>query len=173
MGTGRKDHDETLNVGVLIDSVDNHFNLRVVSGLLASAEELGIRLVMYVGGSLDRDMATGNYSWIYSLPKGETIRALIVLPHSIAPWNPDTAVRALLSALPPIPVYSLFSRLDGCYSVDCDENSAIENMLRHLTDYHRITSYNVCYTKLLRARERRRGGTRSGAGCSGSKGWPP
>ncbi len=136
MGTGRKDHDETLNVGVLIDSVDNHFNLRVVSGLLASAEELGIRLVMYVGGSLDRDMATGNYSWIYSLPKGETIRALIVLPHSIAPWNPDTAVRALLSALPPIPVYSLFSRLDGCYSVDCDETSAIENMLRHLTDYH-------------------------------------
>lgn len=136
MVTGRRNREDALNVGVLIDSVDNHFNLRVVSGLLASAEELGIRLVMYVGGSLDRDMSTGNYSWIYSLPKGEIIQALIVLPHSIAPWNPETAIKALLSALPPIPVYSLFSRLDGSYSVDCDEAAAIDHMLRHLTDYH-------------------------------------
>lgn len=134
---------DRLNVGVLLDSVESYFNHLIISELLRKAEELGIRLVFFFGGQMDRGAASGNYSWIYSLPGPEVVDAVIVLPNSIAPFNPTTAAKALLERLGDIPVYALFSRLEGIYSVDCDEGPAIERMVRHLAEIHGYRRFSV------------------------------
>lgn len=134
---------ETLTVGVLVDSVDGFFNQLVISELLASAEELGIRLVFYFGGPLERDKTTGNYSWVYSLPGTGVVSAIIVLPHSIAPHNPQTATAHILQQLENLPVYSLFCEMENRYSVVADEDEAIGTMVRHLVEHHGYSRFAV------------------------------
>ena len=46
---------------------------------------------------------------------------------------------------------SLLMKADGTVTALTDENGSYKKMLKFLNDaYLRITSYNVCYTKLLR-----------------------
>lgn len=132
---------DTLQVGVLMDSVDGFFNRWTISELLTSAEELGIRLVFYFGGALDKDKSTGNYSWLYTLPGPDVVRALIVLPNSIAPYNPQTAVALLMEPLKELPVYSLYCNLKDRFSVTADEGEAIATMAHHLVKHHGYTRF--------------------------------
>ncbi len=141
MDYGKK--NDRIAVGVLLDSVSGYFNHRVISELLASSAELGIKLVFYFGGQLDRDRTSGNFSWIYSLPDPGIIDALIVLPHSVSPYNPRSATMAVLERLGNIPVYTLFYLLEGHYGIDCDETKALERMIDHLTDYHGYRRFAV------------------------------
>lgn len=132
----REKTNRQITVGVLLDSVNSYFNHRVISELLASSGELGIRLVFYFGGQLEKDRTSGNFSWLYSLPSPDVADALIILPNSVAPYNPEAATSAILEHLNHIPVYSLFAQLEGRYSVVCDETKALERMIDHLVDYH-------------------------------------
>jgi len=123
-------------VGVLIDSVDSYFNHRTICDLIDAAEEKNIHLVFFFGGSLSGDQDRGQFSFAYSLPDKATIQALIVFPHSIAPYDTRSTVRLVLEQYQDIPVYSFFEDLQPYYSIWPETESAIESMISHLVEDH-------------------------------------
>ena len=124
-------------VGVLLDSVDSYFNHRVIMDLIDAAEEQGLHLVFYLGGFLEKHTTAGIHSFAYTLPYPETIQALIIFPHSVSPYSPQTTMQIVLDQYRNLPIYSFNVDLPSVYSVYTDETPAIEAMIRHLVEIHR------------------------------------
>jgi DNA-binding LacI/PurR family transcriptional regulator len=123
-------------VGVLIDSVESYFNKRAIGDLIDAAEERSLRVVFFFGGACDEGKTAGPYSYSFSLPHKDNVDALIVLPHSIAPCNPETSGKTIADSFKDIPVYSLFGNIREHYSVWTRDNVPIEMMIRHLAKDH-------------------------------------
>jgi diguanylate cyclase (GGDEF) domain len=123
-------------IGVLIDSVDSFFLKQTIEDLLDAAEDQELHLVFYFGGFLEKGKTAGPYSYSYTLPDPENIKALIILPHSIAPWNPQEVVNLMQEQFPAIPIYSLFANTPGCYCAYAHEEAATKTMIQHLLEGH-------------------------------------
>jgi diguanylate cyclase (GGDEF)-like protein len=130
-------------VGVLIDSVDSYFLTQTVEDLLEAAEDQNLHLVFYFGGFLEKGKTAGPYSYAYTLPDPEDIKALIVLPHSIAPWDPYQAVNLMREQFPDIPFYSLFANTPGCCSAYSCEENATQTLIHHLVEEHGYKRFAV------------------------------
>lgn len=128
--------DAGFSVGVLIDSVDSFLNRRVLGELIDAADEYGLRLVFFFGGSIERNRSSGPYSFAYTLPSRKSVQAIIVFPHSIAPYSPYGQTRLILQQFPDIPAYSLFARIPGVFSVSTAEREVIGDLVRHLANEH-------------------------------------
>lgn len=145
MSTGsvqnRSSHAYT--VGVMIDSVDSFLNHRAISNFIDAAEERNFRTIFFFGGSLKKNLVSGRYSYAYSLPNESQLDALVVLPHSIAPFNPESTVKQLLRTLPDIPVYSLCAPLQGIWSIYTDDAESIDLMVSHLIEEHHYKRFAI------------------------------
>ena len=130
-------------VGVLIDSANSYFNKRAIGDLIDAADEKGLHLVFFFGGALEQEKTIGPYSYAYSLPHSDTIDALVILPHSIAPYSPSTNACAIAGQFPSIPVYSLCCRLPGYFSIWAQSDEAINQMITHLVDDHNYQKFAV------------------------------
>ena len=130
-------------VGVLIDSVDSLFLTQTIEDLLDAAEDQDLHMVFYFGGFLEKGKTAGPYSYAYTLPDPDAIKALIILPHSIAPWSPRQAVHLMQEQFPDIPIYSLFANTPECFCAYPIQDSAIESMIHHLVDDHSCKSFAV------------------------------
>lgn len=125
-----------ITVGVLMDSAESYFNQRVITDILAAAEEKDIQIIFFFGGFLEKGKTSGTISYAYTLPESSIVDAIIIFPHSIAPYNPKTTSAILLEQYPDIPVYSLFCSISGQYSMSTEENGAIRDMVQHLIVDH-------------------------------------
>ncbi len=132
--TTQTTHGDT--VGVLIDSVNGFFNNGVIACLIAAAAEHDIHLVFYFGGYIEKDKDCGESSYAYTLPDPTVLDALIVFPHNISPFSPETVRHTILAHCAEIPVYSIFDTLPDTFSVIPDETPALEELVRHLVEYH-------------------------------------
>lgn len=132
--TTQTTHGDT--VGVLIDSVNGFFNNGVIACLIAAADEHDIHLVFYFGGYIEKDKDCGSSSYAYTLPDPSVLDALIVFPHNISPFSPETVRQTILAYCTEIPVYSFFGALPETFSVAPDERPAIEELIRHLMEKH-------------------------------------
>ncbi len=130
-------------VGVLIDSAENFFNHRSISDLIGAADERSIDLLFFFGGSFDKGKTSGPRSYAYALASATKLDAAILLPHSIAPYNPASGTRSVASQFKSIPVYSLFGETPGCFSVWTEDDERIEEMMRHLIDDHKYRKFSV------------------------------
>jgi DNA-binding LacI/PurR family transcriptional regulator len=130
-------------VGVLLDSVDSYFNHRVIMDLIDAAEEQGLHLVFYLGGFLEKHTTAGVHSFAYTLPDPETIQALIIFPHSVSPYSPQTTMQIVLDQYKNLPIYSFNVEVPSVYSVYTDETPAIEAMIKHLVEIHKYKRFAV------------------------------
>jgi len=128
-----------LTVGVLLDTVDSFFNRRVLANLFQASEEHSVHIVLFAGGPLSEE--TNLLSGVYRLPHPETIHALIVLPHTIFPANPQALVANLQQRFGPIPVYSLLAETPTAWCAVTDESQSIRDMIHHLVSFHSYRSF--------------------------------
>ncbi len=141
MTTDEVDETNTHNprgktVGVLIDSVSGMFARHAIGNLIERADERDIRLAFYFGGYLERNKDSGASSYAYALPEPGELDALIVFPHHVSPFSPQTVFETILSRFSGFPVYSLFCALPGAFSVIADETKAVETLVAHLAETH-------------------------------------
>ncbi len=149
---------KAVTAGVFMDSADSYLGRRIIADVLDAAEDHGVRLVFFFGGSFDGDGVGGPLTWAYSMPSPETIDALIVLPHSVAPHNPRKTAETLLAQFPAIPCYSLLADIPERFSVFVNEDPAIDELARHLVRDHAYRTFAVITGNsgpdgLLRARQ--------------------
>lgn len=143
IGAQKSTPPDNMTVGVLIDSANSYFNKRVIGDLIDAANEKGLHLIFFFGGALEREKSTGPYSYAYTLPHADSFDAIIILPHSIAPYSPVTNAGAIARQFPSIPVYSLCSHLPGYFSVWGRSQDAIRQMIDHLVDDHSYAKFAV------------------------------
>lgn len=124
------------SVGVLIDSVSGFFNRRAIACLIDAADERGLHLVFYFGGYLERGRECGASSYAYTLPDPETLDALVVFPHNISPFSPESVFQTILSRCTALPIYSFFGDLPSTFSVIANEDPAIQELARHIAETH-------------------------------------
>jgi diguanylate cyclase (GGDEF)-like protein len=129
-------HPRGKTVGVLIDSVGGMLARGAIANLIERADDRDIRLVFYFGGYLERNKDSGASSYAYALPEPGELDALVVFPHHVSPFSPQTVFETILSRFSGFPVYSLFCALPGAFSVIADETQAVENLVTHLVETH-------------------------------------
>ena len=136
-------HPRGKTVGVLIDSVGGMFARGAIANLIEQADDRDIRLVFYFGGYLERNKDSGASSYAYALPEPGKLDALVVFPHHVSPFSPQTVFETILSRFRDFPVYSLFCALPGAFSVITDESRAIDSLVSHLADTHGYRKISV------------------------------
>lgn len=137
------DPSQRFTVGVFLDSPDNYITTRLVKDLLDKAEEKNIQLIFFFGDSLDKDENSGPSSYAFSIPSSETIDALIVFPHLIAPYNPIKNIEPILANFSDTPIYSCLERLPNRFSVIVNESDAIEELITHLVKTHSYKKFSL------------------------------
>ena len=130
-----------ITVGVLIDSADGYMNRRVLNDCIDLSEEYGIHPVFFLGGTLEPARDPAGADFMYSLPHGDSLDALVVFPNAIAPLNPTEETPSILRKYPEIPVYSVNGILPGYFSVTVDEKPAITQLVDHLVIDHGYSNF--------------------------------
>ncbi|HPS44029.1 MAG TPA: GGDEF domain-containing protein [Treponemataceae bacterium] len=140
---GKKRPPQGDSVGVLIDSVSGFFNRRAIACLIDAADERGLHLVFYFGGYIERGRECGASSYAYTLPDPETLDALIVFPHNISPYSPESVFQTILTRCKDLPIYSFFGDLPSTFSVIANEDPAIKELARHIAETHAYRKVSI------------------------------
>ncbi len=128
-------------IGVFLRSMSGSFFGRVVKDLMQTAKDNGILLVFFVGDSGEEAVETDSKNSVFRLAENASLDALIILTDLVHSFQfQSEAARSLLKenfpGLNDVPVYSIFSPLEGAFCAVIDENEAVTTMMRHLINKH-------------------------------------
>ncbi|MBO4604608.1 MAG: GGDEF domain-containing protein [Clostridiales bacterium] len=134
---------DRINIGLLVDDLDNYFTAQCCCGAEIAAKELDANLYIipgrYVGrpdgryGSADY---TYQYNTAYKLVSERNIDILYVLIGVICSRAEEDEIREFVASLPKVPTVFLFSNYEGYNTVNFDNKSGIREEVKHLYDKH-------------------------------------
>ena len=134
---------DRINIGLLVDDLDNYFSAQCCYGAQIAAEELDANLYIipgrYIGrpdGRYGSSDYTYQYNTAYKLVSERNIDILYVLIGVICSRAEEDEVRAFVDSLPKVPTVFLFSNYEGYNTVNFDNRSGIRDEVRHLYEKH-------------------------------------
>ena len=133
-----------LNIGLVIDDIDNYFSNQAAIGAEQAAKALDANLFIFPGhyiGKTDSRYADKKYEYqynsIFSLPTERNVDIIYILQGLICS-RADTDVQArFLKMMPDVPIVCLFSDFEGYHSVTFDNRSGLSGLLKHLIEKHK------------------------------------
>ncbi|MCR4688744.1 MAG: GGDEF domain-containing protein [Saccharofermentans sp.] len=132
-----------LNIGLLIDDIDNYFSNQACKGAELAAKALDANLFIFPGhyiGKPDSKYADKEYEYqynsIYSLPSSRNVDIIYILQGTICSRASFEEQKAFLKSLPKVPIVCLFSNFEGYNSVTFDNSSGLGRAIYHLIDKH-------------------------------------
>jgi diguanylate cyclase (GGDEF)-like protein len=127
-----------LRVGVLISRLEIKYMHLIWQALQNSAAQLHVRLVAFVGESLQSPIEPDNQqNFIYSFINKQTVDGVIFVP-SVGVFIDDAAYRNFMLHFHDMPGVSLSVKCEGIPSVLIDCAGGIKQAIRHCVDYHRF-----------------------------------
>ena len=134
MGKGKK-----FTIGLLVSGIMDTFTVSVCQGVMKAAREAGMRLVIFPGKYLDRDLTQRKeilyeyqYNTIFSYAQKENVDAILVSASTIGCFTTIESIQNMLSRYAGIPCVLLASKIDGYVSVNFDNNSGIKEAMDYL-----------------------------------------
>ena len=135
--------DRRLNIGLIIDDIDNYFSNQAVIGAEQAAKALDANLFVFPGhyiGKTDSRYADKKYEYqynsIFHLPTERNIDIIYILQGLICSRaDLDTQTR-FLKMMPNVPIICLFSDFEGYNSVTFDNRSGLTGLLKHFIEKH-------------------------------------
>ena len=89
-----------LTVGLLASGITDNFSILVCRGAMKAAEENGVKLVIFPGKYLDRDlkqrkeiMYEYQYNTLFSYAKGERLDAVLIMADIIACYDKSEIIK--------------------------------------------------------------------------------
>jgi len=133
-----------LNIGFLVDDVNNYFTNQACRGAELAAKNLDANLYILPGryiGEPDGKFGTKEYEYqynsLFSLVSNQNIDILYVLMGTICSRASQKLKEEFLQTLPvDVPIVHLFAKVDGYQSVTFDNKSGFKKIVRHLIDEH-------------------------------------
>jgi diguanylate cyclase (GGDEF)-like protein len=127
-----------LRVGVLISRLEIKYMHLIWQALQNSAARLHVRLVAFVGESLQSPIEPDNQqNFIYSFINKQTVDGVIFVP-SVGVFIDAAAYRNFMLHFHDMPGVSLSVKCEGIPSVLIDCAGGIKQAIRHCVDYHRF-----------------------------------
>ena len=135
--------ERRLNIGLLIDDIDNFFSSQAVRGAEQACKALDANLYIFPGhyiGQTDSRYADKNYDYqynsIFKLPSKRNVDIIYILHGIICSRAELEMQRAFLDAMPDVPVVCLFNVSEGYNSVTFNNKSGFVELLNHLIEEH-------------------------------------
>lgn len=135
--------ERRLNIGLLIDDIDNFFSSQAVRGAEQACKALDANLYIFPGhyiGQTDSRYADKNYDYqynsIFKLASKRNVDIIYILHGIICSRAELEMQRAFLDAMPDVPVVCLFNVSEGYNSVTFNNKSGFVELLNHLIEDH-------------------------------------
>ena len=132
-----------LNIGFLVDDLDNYFSNQACKGAELAAKKLDANLFIFPGhyiGKPDSKYADRKFEYqynsVFSLPTERNVDIIYILMGTICSRADKETQKAFLDSLPDVPKICLFSSLEGFPSVTFDNASGFSQAIKHLIDKH-------------------------------------
>lgn len=138
-----KDASRKIRVGILLDAADGFMNRKILNDCIDSAEANEMHPIFFFGGQLTPGREQDSADFLYGLPSAESLDALVVFPHSIAPWDPVHETENIIKKKYNLPVYSANERLPNHFSVTVDETVAVHMLIDHLVLDHKYRFFSL------------------------------
>lgn len=139
-----------LNIGLLIDDINNYFSNQAARGAEQAARALDANLLIFPGhyiGSTDSRYADKKFDFqfnsIFKLPTKRSVDIIYILQGIICSRADMEMQKIFLGMMPEVPVVCLFSSVEGYHSVNFDNKSGFVALLDHLIEEHE--SRNIGY----------------------------
>lgn len=134
MGKGKK-----FTIGLLVSGIMDTFTVSVCQGVMKAARDAGMRLIIFPGKYLDRDLTQRKeilyeyqYNTIFSYAQKENVDAILVSASTIGCFTTTEKIQNMLSKYAGIPCVLLASKIDGYASVNFDNSSGIKEAMDYL-----------------------------------------
>ena len=142
--------DRRLNIGLVIDDIDNFFSNQAAIGAEQAAKALDANLFIFPGhyiGKTDSRYADKKYEYqynsIFNLPTERNVDIIYILQGLICS-RADTDIQTrFLRMMPDVPIVCLFSDFEGYHSVTFDNRSGLSGLLNHLINKHKAK--DICF----------------------------
>lgn len=128
-----------VTVGLLASGITDNFSIMVCRGAMAAAREMGVRLVIFPGKYLDRDLTARKeilyeyqYNTLFSYAEGKRLDAVLIMADSIGCYAQADRVRQLIQRYSGIPCVLIASKLEGYVSVNYDNYNGISEAMNYM-----------------------------------------
>ena len=135
--------DRRLNIGLVIDDIDNFFSNQAAIGAEQAAKALDANLFVFPGhyiGKTDSRYADKKYEYqynsIFNLPTERNVDIIYILQGLICSRAEMEIQTSFLKKMPDVPIICLFSDFGGYNSVTFDNRSGLKELLKHLIVKH-------------------------------------
>ena len=135
--------DRRLNIGFVIDDIDNYFSNQAARGAEQAAKVLDANLFVFPGhyiGKTDSRYADKKYEYQYNtvfrLLTERNVDIVYILQGLICSRAEKEIQKRFIDMMPKVPIVCLFSDFEGCHSVTFDNNSGLTDLLDHLISKH-------------------------------------
>jgi len=134
-----------LNIGLVIDDIDNYFSNQAAKGAEQAAKAIDANLFIFPGhyiGKTDSRYVDKKYEYqyntIYNIPTERNVDILYVLQGLICSRADMALQTEFIKSLPDVPVICLFSDFEGYHAVTFDNRSGLTDLLVHLIKRHNV-----------------------------------
>ena len=132
-----------LNIGLVIDDIDNFFSTQAAIGAEQAAKDIDANLFVFPGhyiGKTDSRYADRKYEYqynsIFKLPTERNVDIIYILQGLICSRADIATQTRFLKNMPRVPIVCLFSDFEGYHSVTFDNRSGLAASVNHLIDKH-------------------------------------
>jgi diguanylate cyclase (GGDEF)-like protein len=130
-------------IGVFISQVSDEFQERLSRGISIRAQELDYNVAFFTNfGGYDRSEYDKGELMIADLPHYGDLDGIILAPDTMAVEGLEQKIRDHIRNRSDCPVVSVRRKIDDYYNVLVDDNTVIEEIIRHFIEKHGFTKLN-------------------------------
>ena len=132
-----------MNIGLIIDDIDNYFSNQAARGAEQAAKALDANLYIFPGhyiGKTDCKYADKKfeyqYNTIFRLPTERNVDIIYILQGTVCSRADMETQRRFLDYMPNVPLVCLFSSVEGYHSVTFNNKMGLKSVIDHLIKEH-------------------------------------
>ncbi len=137
LNNGRK------TIGVFISQVNSEFQEVISRGISTRAKELNYNVAYFTNfGGYGQPLYDSGEIKIADIPYYEDFDGIIIVPETLAVEGLEARVRGHIAEKSKCPVVSIKTKIDEYYNVMIDNDTVIEELIRHFVVDHGFTRIN-------------------------------
>ena len=128
-----------VTVGLLASGITDNFSIMVCRGAMKAAREMGVKLVIFPGKYLDRDLTARKeilyeyqYNTLFSYAQAARLDAVLIMADSIGCYAQADRIKQFIQQYSKLPCVLVASKLEGYVSVNYDNYNGISEAMNYM-----------------------------------------
>ncbi len=128
-----------VTVGLLASGITDNFSIMVCRGAMKAAREMGVKLVIFPGKYLDRDLTARKeilyeyqYNTLFSYAQTARLDAVLIMADSIGCYAQADRIKQFIQQYSKLPCVLVASKLEGYVSVNYDNYNGISEAMNYM-----------------------------------------